>query len=135
VSTPKVCPADQTTCAAHVCNRDGAHFCQLLHGGGYQPRGPSPTLSPGTRGAAPQFKHFLFGAILLASIALWTVPDLAAWLHRWLPAPLQTSVQAACRIPSEFEQLHIIVRERDGRFVAECMYVGPRGAYSQERRQ
>jgi len=36
---------------------------------------------------------------------------------------------AACRLPSEHEQMHIVVMRRNGAFVAQCMFVGTRGTY------
>jgi hypothetical protein len=36
---------------------------------------------------------------------------------------------AACRLPTEHEQMHIVVMQRNGAFVAQCMFVGSRGTY------
>lgn len=38
-----------------------------------------------------------------------------------------------CRLPSEHEQLHIIVVQRAGRLRLTCMHVAPRGAYRTAR--
>lgn len=45
-------------------------------------------------------------------------------------AAVQARALGGCRVPTEHEQLHIVVRQRDGQIAAECMYVGSRGTYS-----
>lgn len=34
-----------------------------------------------------------------------------------------------CPVPTEHEQMHVIVTQRDGRLEARCLMVGARGAY------
>jgi len=46
------------------------------------------------------------------------------------PAPVAI---AACPLPAESEQLHIVVTPREGKLVAECMMVGSRGTYRRSR--
>lgn len=54
---------------------------------------------------------------------VWFWPGIAARLR------VQTSA-LACPPPAEHEQLHIIVRLRNGRLaVDECLYVGSQGTY------
>jgi hypothetical protein len=48
----------------------------------------------------------------------------AVAMHREAAAAL-----AACRLPTEHEQMHIVVTHRNGALVAQCMFVGSRGTY------
>jgi hypothetical protein len=65
----------------------------------------------------------LLWALLIGFLCmlLWAWPDLRAWMQARGDA-------VRCRVPEPHEQLHIVVVPRAGRFVAECMYVMPRGA-------
>lgn len=62
---------------------------------------------------------YVAGRVLAAKVAL-AKADLEAQAR----TPL-----AACRMPAENEQMHIVVMQRAGELIAECMFVGSRGLY------
>lgn len=84
--------------------------------------------------APPSVKLVVIAGIAFAAVVLYALPDLAAWIQGRAPAAGRAAVharaQAGCRMPAVFEQLHIVVSQRDGQIAAECMYVGSRGTYS-----
>lgn len=73
---------------------------------------------------------WVFLAIALAWMVYLLVPavlDAAAYEVRRLRT---TEVAHDCRMPTEHEQLHVIITTRDGRVgVSSCLYVGSRGTY------
>jgi hypothetical protein len=60
----------------------------------------------------------LLGLVGYAIASLWSAPS-----------------AVGCRPPEPHEQLHIVVVPRAGKFVAECMYVAPRGAAAAAARE
>ena len=91
--------------------------------------------------AAPQSgvtaRDILFGAeviglcvstaLVLVFAFMW--PQLEAWFVARTTFP----AVAACPLPGELEQVHIVVTRQHGQLVAECMFVGSRGTYHRSR--
>jgi hypothetical protein len=75
-------------------------------------------------------------ALTIAGIGLWWVgfDRLARAVALEQPEALGAPVLAACHLPAEHEQLHIVVLQRAGGFVAECMHVGSSGTYTRRPR-
>lgn len=74
------------------------------------------------------------GAVV--GLGLLAAPHLAAVVEASARAPAPRAItQAGCLPPSEFEQLHIIVVARGGRFHVDCLYLGSRGSYTREPRR
>jgi hypothetical protein len=48
-----------------------------------------------------------------------------------VPAP--APAPASCLPPTEFETLHIVVGQHQGRLVVDCMYVGSTGTYTRRK--
>lgn len=73
---------------------------------------------------------WLFMLAVLAGLVYLLVPavlDAAAYEVRRLRT---TEVAHDCRMPTEHEQLHVVITTRDGRVgVSSCLYVGSRGTY------
>jgi hypothetical protein len=65
---------------------------------------------------------------VLVLFAVWAMDDLRAWAKTWFSAP--TAVTRSCPLPSELEQLHIVVRRHGGQALTECLYIGARGSYT-----
>ena len=82
-------------------------------------------------GAAPSLRFTVALAIVTAAAMLWGVPRIVEWSRQHLP-PLTATAQ--CLPPSEFEQLHIVVRLHEGLLYSECLYVGTAGTYTRKRR-
>jgi hypothetical protein len=75
-------------------------------------------------------RFYLFVAALFGLVA-WFADDLNGWVRGRLERDTTTARRSFvdCPPPSEFEQLHIIVRRREDRIAADCWYVGTRGSY------
>jgi len=82
-----------------------------------------PMLSTGT-------KLELLGALVVIGFALYLGPALKSLILAWALA-VHTSALGDCRLPSEFEQLHIVVANRANQYVlVDCMFVGTKGTYA-----
>lgn len=68
-------------------------------------------------------------AVMCAAALALAWPDIHAWLADQPVVTAAPPVLVHCRMPTEHEQLHIVATERDGRIVAECLYLGSRGTY------
>jgi hypothetical protein len=84
--------------------------------------------------AALPLKHNLLLICVFAALLLYVWPYARAWLIERAEAELHNSLLTDCRIPTEHEQLHVVVVSREGRLFGRCMHVGPRGAYDYSRR-
>lgn len=69
----------------------------------------------------------------LAFIFIFMWPEIRDWLIARTVVPVP--VVAACPTPQDSaEQMHIVVVRRDGKLIAECMFVGSTGTYYRGRR-
>lgn len=80
---------------------------------------------------APKVSVALVFMVFLG-LGVWFAPELIARLRYEADQTIAARGFVSCSEPTELEQLHIVVLRREGRIVADCMYVGPKGAY--ERR-
>lgn len=72
----------------------------------------------------------LLGILLVIAGVLYLGPALKGLILAWA-LTVHTSALGHCRMPAEFEQLHIVVANRGDHFaVSDCMYVGTRGTYA-----
>ena len=72
----------------------------------------------------------LLGALLVIGFAIYLGPALKGLILAWALA-VHTSALGDCRLPSEFEQLHIVVANRGNQYVlVDCMFVGTKGTYA-----
>ena len=67
--------------------------------------------------------------VIIVVLGWLTAPQLARLASTVPLAKAADAALAACPPPTESEQLHVVVTRRDGTLVAECMFVGPTGAY------
>lgn len=71
----------------------------------------------------------LLGIALVVGYAIYLAPALKDLVFAWALA-VQTSALGECRMPSEFEMLHIVVANRGNQHaLIDCMYVGTPGTY------
>lgn len=78
---------------------------------------------------SPVGRAELLVAALAVGAALYLLPAAKAWIHAQADA-IQTSALGECRPPAEFEQLHVVVLNREGRLVlGDCLFVGTPGTY------
>lgn len=80
-----------------------------------------------SRRANDTLPPMLFAGVLVL-LAVWAMDDLRAWARTWSSAP--AAAARSCPLPSELEQLHIVVRRHGGQVLTECLYVGARGSYT-----
>jgi len=82
-----------------------------------------PMLSTGT-------KLELLGALVIGGLVIYLGPALKTLVLAWALS-VHTSALGHCRLPSEFEQLHIVVANRANQYVlVDCMFVGTKGTYA-----
>jgi hypothetical protein len=80
-----------------------------------------------SRRANDTLPPMLFAGVLVL-LAVWAMDDLRAWTRTWFSAPAATT--RSCPLPSDLEQLHIVVRRHGSEVLTECLYVGARGSYT-----
>ena len=92
-------------------------------------------MSPLLNAATPSPSGLVRYAAAIVALGLATAAGLiyADWVTRQKAAQPQPAAIASCPQPSELEQMHIVVTRRGDKLVAECMFVGPRGAYHRSR--
>ncbi len=74
------------------------------------------------------------GAVLVAlGLVWWAADDLRAWLAPHVARIFQTSGIPAeavrCTLPTEHEQMVVVLWWREGKLRHRCMFVGTRGTY------
>jgi hypothetical protein len=119
------------------CLRRDCEFAALKGGNLCHVHAPTPPEGRLVRegfvqGATPPLAielAIVLGVGLAAIVIYWAVPKLVDLTHPGVRASVHARALASCRMPTEHEQLHIVVRERDGGLISECMYVGSRGTY------
>lgn len=89
---------------------------------------PAPLATP-PQPSGPSLPFVFAGMAAIALFAWLGVPCITQLLE-----PVHARALVDCRPPTEHEQLLIRVVQREEGFAAECMYVGPRGAYHRTRR-
>lgn len=77
----------------------------------------------------------LLAAGALAAGVFWAIDDLKEWLQPHVDRVFQTSgIPGAmtCTLPTEHEQLVIVLSWQQGKLRHRCMFVGSRGTYSRK---
>jgi hypothetical protein len=72
-------------------------------------------------------------ALFATTFGWLAMDDLKDWLQPHVTRAFQTSgipPSAPCTLPTEHEQMVVVLYWRDGKLASRCMYVGARGTYS-----
>jgi hypothetical protein len=88
--------------------------------------------------AAPHVLVELIAALGIAAALIVAWPYYRDWAAADILLELsereRASILAGCPLPAESEQMHIVVKQRGERLVAQCMHVSSRGTYNRTRK-